>query len=52
LGTAITPHFGTHDVTPYPLRVERGHLDIGQLDGPGLGVDVDLERVEALSVPV
>jgi L-alanine-DL-glutamate epimerase-like enolase superfamily enzyme len=52
LGTAITPHFSKHDVTRRPLRVEHGELDVGQLDGPGLGVDVDLECVEALSVPV
>jgi muconate cycloisomerase len=31
------------DVTTHPIRVERGHVEVS--DRPGLGIDVDEDRV-------
>ena len=50
LGTAITPHFSREDVVESPLKVVDGHLRLDDVDGSGLGVEVDPDRVRALSV--
>ena len=50
LGTAITPHFSREDVVARPLPVVDGHVRLDDVDGPGLGVEVDPDRVRALSV--
>lgn len=50
LGAAITPQSTPHDVVVSPLAVINGRLQREALDGPGLGVTVDPERVLALSV--
>jgi muconate cycloisomerase len=38
-GLTLTSGGLADDVTPRPIRVERGHVDL--LEGPGLGVEVD-----------
>jgi muconate cycloisomerase len=42
-GLTLTNEGLTDDVTARPIRIERGHVTIS--DRPGLGVDVDEERV-------
>lgn len=49
LGTAITPQLSAGDVTGEPFEVVGGRLRLSQLRGPGLGIDVDERRVEALA---
>lgn len=50
LGTAITPHFSREDVASPVLSVEGGQLHGEDLRGPGLGVNVDLQRLRSLEV--
>jgi L-alanine-DL-glutamate epimerase-like enolase superfamily enzyme len=42
-GLTVTNEGLTEDVTARPIRIERGHVTIS--DRPGLGIDVDEERV-------
>jgi muconate cycloisomerase len=42
-GLTLTNEGLTDDVTTRPVRIERGHVAIS--DRPGLGIDVDEERV-------
>lgn len=51
LGTAVAPHFSREDVVTDPLAVVDGHLHLDAVEGPGLGVQVDVERVESLTKP-
>jgi muconate cycloisomerase len=42
-GLTLTNGGLAEDVTSRPIRVEGGHVDV--LDGPGLGIEVDEDRV-------
>ena len=42
-GLTLTNEGLADDVTAHPIRIERGHVDVS--DRPGLGVEVDEERV-------
>lgn len=50
MGTAITPHFSRADLVAKPLTVTDGQVDLDAVDGPGLGVTVDPDQVEKLSI--
>ncbi len=49
-GLTLTHTALAADVTMAPLRTEHGHVDV--LDRPGLGVDVDIDRVLRHRVPI
>jgi muconate cycloisomerase len=42
-GLTLTNEGLTEDVTAHPVRVARGHVEVS--DRPGLGIDVDEDRV-------
>jgi len=42
-GLTLTNEGLAEDVTARPIRIERGHVEVS--DRPGLGIDVDEERV-------
>ena len=47
---SLTPTGLAQDVTAQPIAIVQGHVE--SLDRPGLGIDVDEDRVRRHRVPV